>query len=497
MSLSIRDQLATLDAEQRAAYIESLDEAELELLLTSDWSVVGRPEQFLPPGDWFAWLIRAGRGWGKTLTGANATWELIQRLTPQITDGLVRWALGAPRHADIVNTMLEGETGLRSVLPPSALIDGSWERSITRGAVPELRLASGAVLSGYSATVPQGPRGPQHHGAWLDEPASYGDAHKGLDEDTFVSNLLIGLRLPPRPRLIITGTPKNNRLIKQLLKFEGLIETRGRTAENLHNLAEAFKVNVVARYAGTRLGRQELDAELLEGMGVLFQRSWFKVVDRAPWPQGTVTRTVRYWDLASGEESDTNADPDFTAGARVTFDPGRRLYLIEDVTRFRQSPGTRELRIGSVARADQLPVLWIEKEPGNAGKAQHHYLGREMEQFNVGVKADPVSGPKAVRWELLSGPAEQGRVFILDAEWNDAFLEEAEEAHPDPLLSGPHDDQLDAVVGAIKVLRGGAGGQTQGTPDAMPNIPKPGARGGGQSPVPGTIARGASIGRRG
>ena len=497
MSLSIRDQLALLTPEQREAYIMQLDPDELQLLLDEDWSVMGRPEQFLPDGDdWFAWLIRAGRGWGKTLTGSEGTKDLIERLTPLIPDGKVRWALGAPRHADIVNTMLEGETGLSSVLPPSLLIRGSWEASITRGAVPELKLSTGAIIQGYSATVPQGPRGPQFHGAWLDEPGSYADAHKGLDDDTFVSNLLFGLRLPPSPKLIITGTPKNNRLIKQLIALDGVIETVGRTADNIHNLADAFKRNIVARYAGTRLGRQELDAELLEGMGVMFQRGWFKLVPRAPWPDDTVTRTVRYWDLASGEESDTNADPDWTAGARVTFDPQRRLYLIEDITRFRHSPGTRELSIGSVARADRLPALWIEKEPGNAGKAQLHYLGREMDQYGVTVKGDPVSGPKAVRWELLSGPAEQGRVFMLEGAWNDVFLDEAEEAHPDPLLSGPHDDQLDAVAGAIRVLRGGAGGATAGAPaEGLPNIPRPGSRGAGTSPVPGRIDRGASLSR--
>lgn len=495
MSLSIRDQLALLGPEERTRYIEGLDPDELQLLLDGDWSVVGRPEQFVPEGDdWFCWFIRAGRGWGKTRTGTEATWELIQQLTPKVPDGVVRWALGAPRHSDVLRTMLEGETGLQSVLPPSALVDGSWERSITRGTVPELRLATGALIQGFGSTVPGGPRGPQFHGAWLDEPGTYADAHKGLDEDTFVSNILFGLRLPPTPRLIVTGTPRNNALIKALRKLEGTIESVGSTTENLHNLAAAFKRNVVARYQGTRLGRQELDAEILEGVGVLFQRGWFQIVPRAPWPKDTPTRTVRYWDLAGTEESDANPDPDWSAGARVTMDPSRRLYLIEHVARFRKSPGQRELAIGSIARTDELPAFWIETEPGQAGKSQVHYLGREMDPYNVAVKGNRATGPKATRWELLAGPAEQGRVFMLEADWNLPFLDEAEEAHPDPLLSGPHDDQLDAVAGAIEVLRGGAGGQTQGQPaQVSPNVPKPGQNRG--SPIPGQIRRGEGLRR--
>lgn len=503
MSLSIREQLALLSADERAAYVESLSPEDLDLLVHNDWSVKGRPEQQLPPGDWFLWFIRAGRGFGKTETGAEATKELIMQLTSQVPNGAVRWAVGAPRHSDLIKTVFEGETGFRSILPPSMLIRGSWDASFTKGAVPELLLASGAIIQGYPSTVPDGPRGPQFHGAWCDEPGSYADAHLGLADDTFMSNLLFGLRLPPLPRLIVTGTPRNNRLIRELRKTANMVETHGRTSDNLHNLAQAFRDNIVARYLGTRLGRQELDAEILEGVGTMFQRSWFQEVNAAPWPAGTRVATVRYWDLASGEESDANPDPDWTAGARVSFDRSRRLYYIERIHRFRKPVGQRNLALAEIARQDGLPTMWIEKEPGNAGTSQIYSLGQELDRWDVNVKGNPVTGPKAVRWELVAGPAEQGRVYVKldedlpeDQQWLLSFYEEAEELNPDPKVSGPHDDMMDAVAGAFQVLKGGGGAEGHGRPENLPNIPKPSSHR-DQGPVPGQIPRGAGLQRQG
>lgn len=505
MAGSIIDELARLPEDEKHAYLESLTEDELELLISRDWSVTGRPDQFLPHtrdttgmselevaelAAWFLWLIRAGRGWGKTRTGAEGTKESILEIAAVVD--VVRWALVAPRREDVRAIQFEGESGLQAILPPSMLLRGSWDLSFNKTDLL-LTLANGAQVKGYHGRDPGQLRGPQHHGAWVDEPGTLPDAHLGLDDDTTMSMLLLGLRLPPHPRLIVTGTPRNNRLWKELRKMPGAIETHGRTRDNLANLAHAFKVNVVQRYAGTRLGRQELDAEVLEGVGALFQRGWFKVEQRPPWPENTATRSTRYWDLASGEESDANTDPDWTAGALVEMDPRRRLYWIADIARFRESPGQREMSMRTTALEDRLSVTWIEKEPGNAGKAQLFMVGRELEQVGVSVKGMPVSGPKAVKWELVATAAAQGRVWMKEADWNLAFLDEAEEAHPDPLLSGPHDDQLDAVAGAFIVLRESKGAGTILDPSQMqldrpavasasrgsgrtPDLPRPGAR---------------------
>jgi predicted phage terminase large subunit-like protein len=497
--LSIVDQLAIATPEEREAYVAGLDPAELELLVDQDWSVIARPDQLLPAELVFLWLVRGGRGAGKTRTGAEGTVEKLKELLGKMEPGqTLRWALMSQRDRDVVHTMVEGESGLRQCLPPSWLPLRGWDQAFNKSAL--ILTLRDVVIQGFSARTPDAPRGPQFHGGWVDEPAAFPDAHLGLDEDTAMSNLMLGMRLQPFGCLIVTGTPKNNRLIKELRKMDGVRETIMPTKDNLHNLADVFRRVVVARYAGTRLGRQELDAEILEGLGTVFHVGWFQAIERNryPWPDGTPTVAVRYWDLASGEETDANPDPDWTAGALVRKDPRRRWYVIEHIDRFRLGPGSREQRMRKRAQLDGLPITWIEKEPGNAGTSQHHWIGAELDDIGVTVRANPVSGPKHVRWEALAGPAEQRRVWVWDDdEWLRDFLDEAEEAHPDPKQSGPHDDMLDAVAGAIQMLRSGGAMASVAGPPATP-IPRPNQRrqGGSNGSIPRPGQRGG-LSRRG
>lgn len=221
------------------------------------WLTLARPNQLPPVGDWLTWLILAGRGFGKTRTGAEtiAQWA---RETPR-----GRFALIGQTFADARDVMVEGESGLLSVLDPSELrggtVDSAWNRSLG-----ELYLKNGAKFKIYSSEKPRQLRGPQHHGAWGDEPATWNDADQGTADDTTWSNLLFGLRLGKDPRIVLTGTPRPTRLIRELLKEEDTVTTRGSTYDNIANLAATFKKKVLAKYEGTRLGRQELDGELLE-----------------------------------------------------------------------------------------------------------------------------------------------------------------------------------------------------------------------------------------
>lgn len=485
MAASLRDRLAALAPDQRADVIARMDPDTLALLLANDWSVVARPEQLLPPDDedWFACFWRAGRGWGKTLTGSNGTVEGVQRLWGRGVEH-ARWALVAPRREDVKSIMLEGETGLRSVIPPS-LIPKGWEQHLNKSSLT-LTLVDGhrvATLQGFSGQKPDALRGPQHHGAWVDEPATLPDAHLGLDEDTTMSNLLFGLRLPPIPRLLITGTPRNNRLVRSLLGMANLIERRGSTRENLQNLAAAFRENVVARYAGTRLGRQELDAELLEGVGVLFQRGWFPLIPESPADAGW--RRVRTWDLAATEPGDTNPDPDFTATARVAYHPDSRVYVIEHVARFRANPGARDDRIRDTAIADGPAVpVWVEQEPGSAGKSVVHSLGKHLDGV-ARVRGFLPSGPKEVRAELVAGAAQQGRVTLVDGPWVLDVLDELEE-----FPNAAHDDQVDALSMAFATVRDSAPAATVHNPAKAPDLPRvPRGRNGSPSPALRSIGR--------
>lgn len=442
-----------------------------------------------------------------TKTGSEATKESILQLEAAGVDR-VRWALLAPRESDVLSTMLEGETGLASVLPPSMLINGSWEDSLNRGKL-RLTLASGAMLQGFSGKVPANLRGPQHHGGWVDEPATLPDAHKGLEEDTAMSNLLFGLRLKPWNRLIITGTPRNVRLIRELREMGGMIETHGRTRDNLHNLSATFKRVIVARYLGTRLGRQELDAEILEGVGVMFARGWFPAADPTSFDLDDGTwDLIRMWDLAATEPSDMAPDPDWTAGALVArrhenrgldgrlLEPER--FIVVDMVRDRLNVGERDDLIRATADADAqeygINVQWFEREPGASGKSQITYMQDLLRGIARAEEFVP-TGPKGVRAELSAGPAQQGKVELgpeLHGPWHLAFLDEHEEFHPEEKLSGPHDDQVDSTSAAFAVLLDEVAGQVVAAP-AGEHVPSPTAQRARRGPV--TVAAGVTVPR--
>ena len=256
------------------------------------WAEVARPEQLPPPGDWQTWLILAGRGWGKTRTGAEYIADLAR------TYPGARIALVAATFADGRDTMVEGESGLLAVLDDSELKGGNQDEAWNRS-MGELFMKNGSRFKIYSSERPRQLRGPQHHFAWCDEAAAWLDAAKGTSKDTTWSNLLFGLRLPGqktwpagyRTRIVVTTTPRPVPLIKVpdsvaerephragIIQRPSTVTTRGKTADNLANLSEEFRKEVIDPIAGTSLARQELDAEILEDAdGALLTRD---LIDR-------------------------------------------------------------------------------------------------------------------------------------------------------------------------------------------------------------------------
>lgn len=240
------------------AEIQALHPVARERLLRR-WSVWGRPEQQPPSGDWRVWLVLAGRGWGKTRTGA----EWVRSIAT--TGRARRIALVARTAADVRDVMIEGESGLLK-------IHRADERPVWEPSRRRLTWPNGAIATTYSADEPDQLRGPQHDSALCDEIAAwrYPDAWDQLQ---------LGLRLGNDPRVVVTTTPRPTPLVRALVASPTTIVTRGRTADNAKNLAPGVVDALTARYAGTRLGRQELDGEILDDTpGALWTRA---MVERA------------------------------------------------------------------------------------------------------------------------------------------------------------------------------------------------------------------------
>jgi predicted phage terminase large subunit-like protein len=209
-----------------------------------DWRTLARPSQLPPPGDWSIWLLLAGRGFGKTRVISEWVLEQVQA-------GARRIALVAATAADARDVVVEGESGIMACAP-------KWNRPEYEPSKRRLTWPNGALATLYSADEPERLRGPQHDAAVCDELAAWRYVEAW-------DMLMLGLRLGKNPRCVVATTPKPTKLIRDLVSREGkdVVITRGRTQENEANLAPQFLKTIVARFQGTRLGRQELDGELL------------------------------------------------------------------------------------------------------------------------------------------------------------------------------------------------------------------------------------------
>jgi phage terminase large subunit-like protein len=253
--------------------------------LEESWEWQARQAQDEPGGEWRTWLILAGRGWGKTRTGAE--WVLEKaRNAPRARIALVGASLD-----EAARVMVEGESGILACARSDERIE--WVR--TTG---ELRFPSDALAHLYSGANPGGLRGPQHHFAWADELAKWPRAEQVWDM------LQMGLRLGDHPRALVTATPAPLALFRRLKADPMTHVTGGRTFDNPH-LPDAFVEAMQASYGATRLGRQELDGELLdEAPGALWTRDMMEACRCAAPGEDALTRTVVGVDPPAGADGD-------------------------------------------------------------------------------------------------------------------------------------------------------------------------------------------------
>jgi len=253
--MSLIESWAALPPAEATAILAELTDEQV-VALRYDWPSWARPSQLPPPGTWRTWLLLSGRGFGKTRVGAEWVREQVRTFEHVNLIG--------PTAADVRDVMVEGESGILACCHP----DERPEYLPSRRA---LHWRSGARTLCFSAEDPEQLRGPQHQRLWCDEIAAWSNHTR---EETW-DLAMFGLRLGPDPRVLATTTPKPVALLRKLVESPSVHITKGSTYENRPNLSEEFFEQVIRPYEGTRLGRQEIDAELLldEGLAYPFDRS--------------------------------------------------------------------------------------------------------------------------------------------------------------------------------------------------------------------------------
>jgi phage terminase large subunit-like protein len=273
------------------------------------WLLKARPSQITPQGSWRIWLILAGRGWGKTRTGAedaayHALWQKDSRI-----------AVIAPTQADARDTCVEGASGLLKVIPPDCI--DAWNRSMG-----ELVLVNGSRFKLFSADEPERLRGPQFTRAWADELGAWKQA-AAFDQ------VMMGLRLGESPQLVVTTTPRPVPLVKQLVGRAGadVFLTRGASEENENNLAPGILTAMRAQYGGTRWARQELDGDLVEDVeGALWNYAQLETLQVKELPP--LARTV----IAIDPAVTSNSKSDETGIVAAARGDDGKFYVLADAS---------------------------------------------------------------------------------------------------------------------------------------------------------------------
>lgn len=392
-----------------------------------DWSRSARPEQRIPHGDWRIWLVLAGRGWGKTRVGAETVRSWSERFS--------RIGLIAPTKNDAREIMVEGESGILAVFPDSRPCRYIANRF-------RLEFPSGSIGTIFTADEPDRLRGPQHTKLWADELAvwRYPEAW---------DMAMLGLRLGADPQAVITTTPKPTRLVKEL-RNRSLLEsdplgrvvlTRGSTYENEANLAPAFLSEIVQRYEGTRLGRQELHAEILEEIeGALWTGAMIDGprVREAP----ALVRTV----LAVDPATTHGPEADETGISVAGRGEDGHLYLIASEG-LRASPETWGSRVLSLYDSTGSDVIVAETNQGGEMVAAvlRSVCSRTSREMPRLITVHAKRG-KVLRAEPIVALYEQGRVHHVGLF---PVLEEQQTSFP---VASEHDDRVDATVYALTEL---------------------------------------------
>lgn len=403
--------------------------AELALLLERrreiepfDWSLKARPSQRIPPGDWIVWLILAGRGYGKTRTGAETVRQWI-RTCPYVN------LIGATAD-DARDIMIEGESGVLAVCPDT-------ERPQYKKSERKLIWPNGATSLIFTADEPERLRGKQHGKLWCDELAAW-RYPEAWDQAS------LGLRLGNHPQAVITTTPRPTPLVRTLAKDPKTYITKGSTYENRDNLASAFISQIITKYEGTRLGRQELNAEILEdNPGALWKRAQIDDSRMSAAPE--LCRIV----VAVDPAVSSNEESDLTGIVCVGKDRNNppHFYVLEDVSDIYSPDQWADAVVRLYHRRSADRVVAEINQGGDMVEAI--LRGKHSGIPYTAVRA---TRGKAVRAEPIAALYEQGRVHHIGSF---AQLED-QMCDWDPATATKSPDRMDALVwGMTELSEGG------------------------------------------
>ena len=433
------ERLARLPDAERERVLAGLNGAAAQAL-AHDWRWLARPEQLAPHGDWQVWLMMAGRGFGKTRAGAEWVRSIAE------SDGSARIALVGATLGEVRSVMVEGPSGLLAIAP-------WWNRPAFAPALRRLIWPNGAMGVLFGAAEPEALRGPQFSHGWADEIAKWPSGEAAWD------NLMMGMRLGSRPRVLATTTPRPVPLVRTLVAREraDVAVTRGRTADNKANLAEGFVTAMERDYGGTRLGRQELDGELIEEVeGALWRRDLLERCRTGHVP-GREDGAALLSRVVVGVDPPASAHGDACGIVVVGLGPDGRAYVVADASVEKATPEGWARAVATAAAAHGADRVVAE---ANNGGAMVESVLRAAETA-LPVRLVHASRGKAARAEPVAALYEAGRVLHRGAFWQLEDQMCGLLAGGDYVGPGRSPDRADALVWALTELMLGRRGEAR------------------------------------
>ena len=426
----VREKFKRLPADRQAAFA-----------WRAGWLTKAHKHQILPDGDWWSiWLLLAGRGAGKTRTAAEQigwwAWE---------TPG-TRWLVAAPTSADVRATCFEGDSGLIAVIPNILIAD--YNR-----AYHEIKLTNGSLIKGIPASEPERFRGGQWHGAWCDELAAWDYLQDAWDQ------IMFSVRLGKHTRILATTTPKPKDLIIDLIGRDGddVQVTTASTYSNLDNLAPSFQKQIL-QYEGTKLGRQEIYAEIIDPEeGGIVNRDWFRLWP-ADKPIPKLDFVVQSYDCAFTEKAQNDPTAAITFGVFRQEDGPGSVLIIDCWQDRLQYPDLRpkvideyETVFGEGKDRKRVDLVLVED------KAAGISLIQDLQRAHIPVRAyNPGRADKVQRLSIVANIIRAGRVWVPESMNRKGYVRDWAEGMISQVCSFPntdHDDFCDAMSQALRYLR--------------------------------------------